>query len=252
MKFLINLIYWERPNTVQNALRSIRDMHYDNWELVFLDDGSTKPGEPIVREILKDHLDKIKFINTHQTNEDKAANLSNFGRFMNEAILASDADAVITVCDDDGIVSNALSNLDKWFTEHPKDMWTWCHVIEYNPETEVVGDHLLNRTTNWHNRSNTAVRPDGWLDCSQVIFRREILNGPNAPAVKVEEDCMWQWPQTSCLDAGLFYRVWRKYGDVPFSGFLGQFKAVFPDQLGKREVRGEVRGKLPLDIVPTP
>jgi len=51
-KIVILLLYYDRPKMVRNALKSIKDLNYKNWELVFIDDGSKEPGRPIVEEIL--------------------------------------------------------------------------------------------------------------------------------------------------------------------------------------------------------
>src|SRR5437588_1330755 len=67
LRILIILLYWDRPKMIKNALNSIKEQNYDNWELAFIDDGSEVPGEPIVKEILKDHLDKVKIIRTETT-----------------------------------------------------------------------------------------------------------------------------------------------------------------------------------------
>ena len=232
MKFLIVLFYWERPNIVKNALMSIRDLDYDNWELAFIDDGSIKKGEPIVKEILKDHLSKIKFYDTNQTYEDKILNQSHFGQYVNEAIKQSNADIAIFVCDDDALVPDYLNKLDIFFTNNPDKIWAYCHVIEYNPYTEVVGKHLLERIHSWHNRSTLPVSPACFLDCSQVVFRRYIFN----------DEIKWPYPLTRGLDATVFDLVWKKYGDVTFSGCIGQFKGVFSDQLGNR-----LDNSLPID-----
>src|SRR5258706_11440151 len=65
LKIQILLMYYDRPNIVKNALNSIKEMNYDNWELVFLDDGSVTSGESIVKDILKDSLHKVRFFNTN-------------------------------------------------------------------------------------------------------------------------------------------------------------------------------------------
>ena len=51
MKILILLLYFERPNLVRNALRSVRqaDRHHQDWELAVIDDGSRAPALPISR-----------------------------------------------------------------------------------------------------------------------------------------------------------------------------------------------------------
>ena len=45
-KFLILLFYYDRPKMVRNALQSVKELNYKNWELAFIDDGSNKLFSP--------------------------------------------------------------------------------------------------------------------------------------------------------------------------------------------------------------
>ena len=237
MKFLIILLYWERLNVVRNALTSIKNLDYDNWELAFLDDGSTKAGEPLVREILKDHLHKVKFYNTHQTLEDKIINESSFGKYVNEIIANSDSDIVIVVCDDDALVHTYLTNLNTFFTDNPEKMWGYCHVAEYNPEIEAATPYLLQNVSTWYNRyTGPLTQTSCVLDSSQVVFRRQVF----------QDGVMWPWPRTGGLDSKVFEQCDQKYNPCYWVGCIGQYKAVFQDQMGKRPVY-----TLPRDVIPT-
>ena len=73
---LILSTYYNRPKLVRNTLNSIlkANVHHQNWKLIFGDDGSPIPGEPIAREILSDHIDQIEFIRKETTLEEKISN----------------------------------------------------------------------------------------------------------------------------------------------------------------------------------
>ena len=116
MKILILLAYFNRPKMVRFALESIKMQSYKNWELVFVDDGSDIPGRPIVEEILRDDLDKIKFYNTNHSVKDKInQGGSIFGYYWTQAMYESNADISIMLCDDDGIFPDALENLSNYY-----------------------------------------------------------------------------------------------------------------------------------------
>ena len=48
LKFLIVLVYYKRPKMVLNALESIKNLSYGNWQLDFIDDS----GDEVFRETL--------------------------------------------------------------------------------------------------------------------------------------------------------------------------------------------------------
>ena len=60
-KFLIVLAYYERPKIVLNALNSIMELNYENFEVRFIDDGSINKGEEVVREVCSSIIDKFTF-----------------------------------------------------------------------------------------------------------------------------------------------------------------------------------------------
>ena len=60
-KFLIILAYYERPKIVLNALNSILNSSYENFEVAFIDDGSNLRGEDVVRTQCSSIINKFKF-----------------------------------------------------------------------------------------------------------------------------------------------------------------------------------------------
>src|ERR1700747_2739274 len=64
---------WNRGNRIQNAIRSIVDQTYTNWELIIIDDGSTDNTKNVVRDFANP---KIKYFYVeHLNNISKARNL---------------------------------------------------------------------------------------------------------------------------------------------------------------------------------
>lgn len=227
LKFLIILLYWDRPNMIRHvALQSIKEMDYDNWELVLIDDGSDTPGRPIVEDVLKDHLDKLKFIRTETTMDQRRSPGSMFGWHMNDAVRKSDADIVVVLCDDDAMLPDYLSNMNKFFVEHPEHVWGYCHVTAFDPTKEDY--HTAPPTPSFNYNDHTKpIEPACAVDSSQVVYRTDCTRVDNIE---------WPYPKTGCLDMDFYNRMVPKYGLCPFMGFVGQYKAIFPDQLGKRQV----------------
>ena len=227
MKFLINLLYYNRPKLVRNALESIKRLEYDDWELSIIDDGSEHKIEPIVEEMLNDFDNKISLTYIEDTIEQKTLQGgSRIGKGLNEAILESDADIVINLCDDDALISDYLNLLKEWFESNPKELYCYSHVLIYNPETENPFD-IIEKRDYFTNRIDD-LNPANSVDCSQVAFRMGCFK---------EYGLRFPFPQTRDLDASLFKQAFEKFGHCSYTGFNSQYKGIFDGQLGRR--RGE-------------
>jgi len=224
LKILIILLYWDRPKMIRNALNSIKEQTYDNWELAFIDDGSEAPGEPIVREILKDHLNQVKIIRTETTMAERFSPGSPIGLHMNNAVMDSDADVVVILCDDDALLPNYCEQLNIYFTMWPDEVWGYCHVIAFDPSQQDY--HTAPPTPGFSYNGHTGrIAPSCAVDSSQVVYRSKCTK---------EGGIYWIYPQTGCLDCNFYEKMVEVYGNCPFMSNIGQYKAVFPDQMGKR------------------
>lgn len=223
MKILILLAYYDRPNMVRNALNSLARQDFDDWELAFVDDTSATPGEPIVREILRDRLDRVRFF--HTNDPDKKVRGSTFCKFWNEAILASDAEASIILCDDDALYPGYLAKLSQWFEKHPREKYAFGHVVAFDPFRVRSLDAMPAKTKIKLNR-RWRVKPALRLDASQVAWRNEAFH---------DHGVRFPYPLTKNPDAALYVQLTKLWGRCPFNGMIAQYKAIFPDQLGNRD-----------------
>src|SRR5258705_1607329 len=226
LKFLIPLLYWDRPNMVRNALNSIREMRYDNWELAFIDDGSDIPGRPVVEDVLKDHLNKVKFIRAETTMAERADPGSMIGWHINNSVRSSDADIVVVLCDDDGMHPEYCNNMNKFFTENPAEVWGYSHVIAFDPTIQDY--HTTPLTPGFsYNGHVKRIEPACAVDSSQVVFRADCTRKDNIE---------WPYPKTGCLDMDFYNRMVPKYGFCPFIGCVWQYKTLFSDPIGLKAV----------------
>jgi len=231
---------------VENALKSILAQTYEDWELAFLDDGSSSPGKPVVDKILAQHLDKIKFYNTHDSIQTKLlASGSRIGMLMNQAIRESQTEIALMLCDDDALFLDYLHNLNRWFTDNPAKKYCYSDVVLFNPFREVPGDQFKTssiqlfhtQVDRYHSPYNKGINIApisgllGVIDASQPAWRTSCN----------KENSIWfPYPQTSNLDISFLTRMYQDYGVCFYSGFYGQYKAVHRDALStKRQKKGE-------------
>jgi glycosyltransferase involved in cell wall biosynthesis len=228
-KILILLFYYNRPTLVRIALNSVKQQDYSNWQVAFIDDGSESPGAPIAQKILGE--ERIVFYNTNDDIQQKMLrnkeNGSIFGKYAQLAIEQSDADYVIMLCDDDALYPGYLSNLQRYFNDHPDKKYVYSHIHTYDPVLTKIENnppfehHHLNKTH--------SLNPHFNIDMSQVAWRRKDF---------IDNNIQFPHPMTANLDAVIYNQMHNHYGDCDFSGFIGQYKAMYKggydDQLSHR------------------
>jgi glycosyltransferase involved in cell wall biosynthesis len=222
------MAYYNRPHIVKNALESIKNQNYGDWELAFVDDGSEFPGKEIVEDILKDNLHKVKFFNTNHTRQDKQLNGGSvFGSYWNEAMYNSDADIAIMLCDDDALYPDSLQQLSDYYKQNKDVIYSYGHVSIFDPYATQDFDSLAesNINTNWFLNKTRSLHPVNNVDASQVSWRIE-----NA----TKDSLSFPPVRTVSLDAVLYEQLYNAYGHCVFNGILVQYKGVHSDQLGQR------------------
>ena len=156
---------------------------------------------------------------------------------MNRSLKNSNADLAVMLCDDDALVSDYFTNLNKWFTDHPTSMFCYSHVILFNPFKEkpnkedfkddefVWAGHKQGRYKNRFNKKRN-INPSNSLDSSQVAWRTQCNK---------KDKISFPFPQTANLDSKFYAGLFSKYGQAKFSGFVGQYKGYHLDNLCLRD-----------------
>lgn len=226
MKFLIILPYYNRKASIfKNAIQSIKDLQYSDWELAFIDDGSSainKMGSrSMIHNYLSEHSDKIKYYDIDDTPQQKLAQGgSRHGEYMNKAILESDADVVLILCDDDAFLPDYLTNLNRWFTENKHKKYCYSHIRPFDPDVESpFGIEKRPHPTNLYGIIHCSNR----VDSSQVAYRRICFT---------EGGVRYKSPRTKNLDSDMFAQLFDIYGPCHYTGFDSQYKGWFQGQLG--------------------
>lgn len=233
-KFLIILFYYNRSELVKNALKSLQNSTYTNWELAFIDDGSDILGEPIVREIFKD-TSNISFYRTNDTVEDKLKRNgyqgSLMGKLAQDALETSSSDYCVMLCDDDMLVPDYLEKLNSYYINNSDKLYSYCHIKIYDP-TKIIPYEPFQKQDYVQNVVE-PVCPYYRLDMSQVSFNLKST---------LEYKIKFKFPYTVNIDAELFLNMYSVWGDIHFNGIDGQYKAIYEDNLMRRA--GKVVGNV--------
>jgi len=232
LKFELIIAYYKRPLIVRNVLESIKGIQYDNWHLTFIDDSGDDEFKDTFLNYGFDN-NKITYVPILMSDNDKIKNGgSMFGKYVNDAIIKSDCDIVMLICDDDAVLPDYLDILNRFYLNNPDEKWAYCHVKPYNPNVEnyvaaearnIVFDKSLCDID--LNQYTTPINPFAKVDSSQVTFRKDAM---------VNGNVWYNYPQTNCLDADIFQKMYNRYGECKFIGGYGQYKGWFEDQLGVR------------------
>ncbi len=223
-KFLIAVVYYERPKVFVNALNSILNCNYDNFEVHVIDDGSINKAEPIARQVCSSIIDKFKFTYINNSIEEKKRQGGSVhGKYLTEAIRQSNSDHVIVLCDDDAIYPNFLNNLNQLLNEKGDIPYFYHNIVLYDSlkETYIDGvnrNDLSYFTNQWKEPIHCYCKVDG----SQVTFDTKKFN---------ENQISYPAPQTAGLDAASFQQMFDNWGPAIYSGLISQVKSNNQDNL---------------------
>ena len=233
LKILLVMPYFERPNLVVNALRSMQNINYDNYEIYIVDDGSVRDPIESVIEANGFEIKNLTILNTNDTEEQKAKRGSIHNSFINQAIKQSDADIGVYISDDDAVRSDYFQELNDYYQNNPDKMYSYAHMIQFDPHTQVPCETLkiYNKGKNfktkapWRLNYTHDLNPQGKVDATQVSWRIECN----------KKHDIWLIPDlTRCADSFFFKELYDKFGPCTYNGLTGVFKAFHPDQLSNR------------------
>ena len=233
LKILLVMPYFERPNLVVNALRSMQNINYDNYEIYIVDDGSVRDPIESVIEANGFEIENLTILNTNDTEEQKAKRGSIHNSFINQAIKQSDADIGVYISDDDAVRSDYFQELNDYYQKNPDKMYSYAHIIQFDPHTQVPCETLkiYNKGKNfktkapWRLNYTHDLNPQGKVDATQVSWRIECN----------KKHDIWLIPDlTRCADSFFFKELYDKFGPCTYNGLTGVFKAFHPDQLSNR------------------
>jgi glycosyltransferase involved in cell wall biosynthesis len=230
-KILILLLYYRRPKIVLNALNSLKNSSYTNWELCFIDDSG---DEDFKKTLFNFGLpnEKITYVPTKDSIEIKQKNGGvRIGEYMNKSIKNSNAEITIMLCDDDALVDDYLKNLDLFFTLNPNIPYCYSNLMFFNPDIETYLDSKLepyknNFPSDYNlNRHITPINPVCKLDASQVAWRTKCN----------KEGGIW-FDELRLMnhDEDFYRKLFNTYGNCYPTNFIGQHKGVSENQLGNR------------------
>jgi glycosyltransferase involved in cell wall biosynthesis len=216
LKILILLPYFNRPKLVRNALKSLQDQSYTNWELACLDDmsDSDKLLSTVVEEFFPNDTRIHHYYVTKELKE-KHNNITS-GILLNKALDEIEHDLCIILCDDDALVPHYLRQLNVFFTNRPEVNYSYSKVIPFNPLTEEFNYQIPIRPYET-NVNRGPIHPSNRVDASQVCWRKN--------------NARFTLNRFADLDKDMWDKLYELYGPCIETMFYGEYKGVHNKQL---------------------
>ena len=116
---------YNQRDYIQEAIDSVRNQSYPNWELIIMDDGSTDDGKQIVLDVKK--YDQRIFLYTQQNSGPSIT--------RNEAILRSTGKYILPLDGDDKIAPTYIEKAVEYLESHPNCKLVYCKAEKFGAES---------------------------------------------------------------------------------------------------------------------
>ena len=208
---------------VKNALKSILNQTYQNYDVFFVNDSDEHDVMAASLAEFNFPPEKLTYCLSNESDQLKAERgYSRLGYFWNDACEKTDADVAIMLCDDDALHPDYLMNMKNWYEANPDQNYCYSHAIPFDPFTQNFEE--VQPTPFWLNHTH-PLAPSCMVDASQVSWRVKPM---------VEAGIKFPETQTRNLDAGLYAGMYDNWGLCNFSGFYGQYKGTYSTTLTNR------------------
>lgn len=193
MKRLVSAIIptYNRANYVTAAIESALAQHFDDLEIIVVDDGSTD----LTSEVIKPYLDRIQYI--RQDNKGEAV-------ARNTAIMASQGEYVALLDSDDLWLPGKLARQVSFLEANPDVGMVACHAIAIDARGDPLGDTPLYpfQGHGWVSLETVVLRSP--LPVDTLIIRRKCLPTPTPFTPGVVYGADWEM----CLRLGSRAPIW--------------------------------------------
>jgi glycosyltransferase involved in cell wall biosynthesis len=192
----IILSAYNESSVILNAIKSIREQHFIDWELIVVNDGSTDiTGELVNQEVRKDS--RIRLIN-NEINQGLAASL-------NKGIAVSTGEYIARMDADDLALKERLRLQVDYLDEHPDVMVLGGAAIYRNSQGKVLGEVFMpeehSDIIRWLLRSSPFIHPTVMMRKSFV----DVTSGYDESLNRAQDYDLWFRGQ----NVGIYHNLQR-------------------------------------------
>ncbi len=175
----IIIIFLNMEKFLAEAIRSVLDQSYKDWELLLVDDGSTDGSTLIAQQFAEEHSERVRYIEHAQHQNRGMSSSRNLGiqNSTGEFLAFLDADDVLT--------SNALEDQISILRSHPEAAMVYGPIQYWFSWTGNIEDSQRDYVERLGVPANSVIPPPALLPLflqdkaavpSGILVRREIID----------------------------------------------------------------------------
>lgn len=138
-KVTIILTSYNRPHWLQEAIDSVLNQTYSNWELFVIDDNS--PGDAVDNLMASLNDDRIHYINTNVSNEDRGKSCR-YATNINTVLKISDGTYISYLTDDDAYYPDRLASMVAYLDSNPDISVVYGYQFCFNDDTPEIPSNI--------------------------------------------------------------------------------------------------------------
>jgi spore maturation protein CgeD len=213
------LTSFNRPNMVKEAIQSVYDQTYENWELIILDDGSNK--ETI--DVLASCSDpRVKVVLFHHTPEQQIT-ISTCAVKINMGLKMTDGEFINYLTDDDLYTPGRFKAMVNHFNMYP------LQDVVYGMQSMQRSDDMPHRPQGTRFNGQVLEIGAGAIDHNSLMHRASII----------EKTGEWPTHDIRCCDASFWEKIrLAGYKFYPID-YITDIHRYHKNELSARMDRGE-------------
>ncbi|WP_332694888.1 glycosyltransferase family 2 protein [Halalkalibacter lacteus] len=167
-KVTIILTSYNKPNSVGDAIESVINQIFQDWELYIMDDASNEETQNVIQTYLKHP--QIHYYNSYIEDEDRYKT-TRYATLINEAIAYSKGEYISYLTDDNLYLPNRLKEMVQYLDEHQNIG------VVYSKQSVKIVDKQLNVISERIRSTEGVLRkPQNIVDHCSVMHRRSLLD----------------------------------------------------------------------------
>lgn len=167
-KVTVILTSYNKPETVGQAIESVINQTYKNWELLIMDDASNNRTRQIINRYLNDA--RITFYNSKVKDENRYKT-ARYATLINTAIGRSNGEYITYLTDDNLFVPKRLQVMVEYLNQNPSH-----HVVYSEQRVQFVDENMKVIKERIRETQGILNDPPNKVDHCSILHRRAVLD----------------------------------------------------------------------------
>lgn len=198
-KVSVIITTYNRPQMLDQAIKSVLEQEYTDWECLIMDDNSDSPEQ---LEVLTKYWNApgVIIYKSNVKKEDRKAT-ARYATLINKALDMAQGEYITYLCDDDYYYPDRLSKMVKFFEEHPE-------------ASVVYGHQRVVKIENGIETATSTRAPDpkyAFENANCLVDHSSVMHRKSA------SDAVGKWDDSQDWWGGADGQYWEKLGKAGFN-----------------------------------